>query len=285
MTPLRKRMIHELELHRKSPRTVEAYVKAVAQLAQHYGRSPDLVTLEEIRDFLHYLITERKLAFSSCNQKLAGIRFFYLHVLGQEKFDLRVPAKRSGKLPEPLSRGEVERLLRAPLNARHRVLLMTCYATGVRASELVHLRVEDIHAERMQIHVREGKGLKDRYTLLSPRLLEQLRTYWQTYRPQPWLFLRHDGSGPLPVATAQRVYYSAKQRAGIQRGHGIHTLRHSFATHLMEAGVDLPTLQRLLGHTALSTTAKYLHVTNKHLRSIASPLDLLAMPESSILTE
>jgi integrase/recombinase XerD len=268
MTPMRKRMIHELELHRKSPRTVEAYVAAVAQLARHYGRAPDQITLDEVRNFLHHLIVERKLAFSSCNQKLAGIRFFYREVLGQQKFDLRVPAKRSGKLPEPLGRGEIERLLKAPLNAKHRVLLMTCYATGVRASELVHLRVEDVHSERMQIHVRQGKGAKDRYTLLSPRLLEQLRAYWRTYRPQPWLFWGRDRTGPLPVATAQKIYYAAKRRADIQRGHGIHTLRHSFATHLMEAGVDLPTVQRLLGHTSLATTAKYLHVTSKHLRGV-----------------
>ena len=285
MTSLRKRMIRELELHRKSPRTIEAYVTAVAQLAGHYGRSPDRITLEEVRDFLHHLIAERKLAFSSCNQKLAGIRFFYRQVLGQEKLDLRVPAKRSGKLPEPLGRREVERLLKAPTNAKHRVLLMTCYATGVRASELVHLRVEDIHSERMQIHVRQGKGAKDRYTLLSPRLLDQLRAYWRTCRPRPWLFLGRDGHGPLPVATAQKIYYAAKRRAGIQRGHGIHTLRHSFATHLMEAGIDLPTLQRLLGHASLATTARYLHVTSKHLRSVRSPLDLLRMPEPTDAVE
>jgi integrase/recombinase XerD len=285
MTPMRKRMIHELELHRKSPRTVEAYVTAVAQLARHYGRSPDRISLEQIREFLHYLIVERKLAFSSCNQKLAGIRFFYRHVLGQKKLDLRVPAKRSGKLPEPLGRREIAHLLEAPGNAKHRVLLMTCYATGLRVSELVHLRPQDVHSERMLIHVRQGKGRKDRYTLLSPRLLEALRDYWRAYRPQEWLFFGRDRTGPLPVATAQKIYYAAKRRAGIQRGHGIHTLRHSFATHLMEAGVDLPTVQRLLGHTSLATTAKYLHVTSKHLRGVRSPLDLLRMPEPTEIAE
>jgi len=278
-------MIHELELHRKSPRTIEAYVTAVAQLARHYGRSPDRITPEEVRDFLHHLIAERKLAFSSCNQKLAGIRFFYRHVLGQEKFDLRVPAKRSGKLPEPLGRREIARLLQATTNVKHRVLLMTCYATGLRVSELVHLRPEDVHSERMLIHVRQGKGRKDRYTLLSPRLLEELRDYWRAYRPHEWLFFGRDRTGPLPVATAQKIYYAAKRRAGIQRGHGIHTLRHSFATHLMEAGVDLATLQRLLGHTSLATTAKYLHVTSKHLRGVRSPLELLRMPEPTEIAE
>lgn len=285
MTPMRKRMIHELELHRKSPRTIEAYVTAVAQLARHYGRSPDRISVEQIREFLHHLIVERKLAFSSCNQKLAGIRFFYRHVLGQEKLDLRVPAKRSGKLPEPLGRREVERLLKATGNAKHRTLLMTCYATGLRVSELAHLRPEDVHSERMLIHVRQGKGGKDRYTLLSPRLLEELRDYWRAYRPQEWLFFGRDRTRPLPIGTAQKIYYTAKRRGGIQRGHGIHTLRHSFATHLMEAGVDLPTLQRLLGHTSLATTAKYLHVTSKHLRGVRSPLELLRMPEPTEIAE
>jgi integrase/recombinase XerD len=137
----------------------------------------------------------------------------------------------------------------------------------------------------MLIHVRQGKGAKDRYTLLSPRLLDQLRAYWQAYRPHPWLFLGRDRSRPLPVGTAQKVYYAARRRAGIRRGHGIHTLRHSFATHLMEAGVDLPTLQRLLGHTSLATTARYLHVTSKHLRGVRSPLDLLQVPEPTDLAE
>jgi site-specific recombinase XerD len=251
----------------------------VAQLAAYYGRSAERIGLEEVRDFLHYLITEKKLAFSSCNQKLAGIRFFYREVLGWERFELRVPAKRSGRLPEPLGRNEIARLIEAATCRKHRVLMMTCYAAGLRVSELVHLRLEDIHSPRMLIRVNQGKGRKDRYTLLSPRLLEELRTYWRAYRPRPWLFPNRTGTEPLPVATAQRIYYTLKDRAGIEHGHGIHCLRHSFATHLMEAGVDLPTLQRLLGHTNLATTAKYLHVTSRHLESVRSPLDLLRMPE------
>jgi len=278
MTSLRQKMIRELELHRKSPRTVEAYVTAVAQLAGHFGRSPESISLEEVRSFLHYLITQRKLAFSSCNQKLAGIRFFYREVLGQPDFNLRVPAKRSGRLPEPLSRSEVSRLLEAAANSKHRVLMMTAYAAGLRLSELVHLRPEDIQSERMLIHVRQGKGCKDRYTLLSSRLLAELRGYWRAYRPRGWLFVGRDGGSPLPAGTVQKVYYHLKERAGIRHGHGIHSLRHSFATHLLEAGVDLPTIQRLLGHSSLATTAKYLHVTSKHLRGTRSPLDLLRLP-------
>lgn len=279
MTPLRQQMIRELELARKSPKTIEAYVTAVAQLAAHYRRSPEAISLEEVRGFLHHLITARKLAFSSVNQKLGGIRFFYRHVLGRDDFALKVPAKRSGRLPEPLGRSEVARLIAATRNAKHRVLLMTCYAAGLRVGELVRLQPTDIHSERMLIRVDQGKGRKDRYTLLSPRLLEELRAYWRAARPGAWLFPGGDRSGPLPVATAQRVYYTAKARAGITHGHGIHSLRHSFATHLLEAGVDLPTIQRLLGHTSLATTAKYLHVTSRHLQGTASPLDLLRLPD------
>jgi integrase/recombinase XerD len=285
MTSLRKRMIRELQLHRKSPRTVEAYVAAVAQLATHYGRSPEKISPEEIRDFLHHLITTRKLAYSSVNQKLAGIRFFWHEVLRHTKLDLRVPAKRSGRLPEAFSRNEIARLIDAATSAKHRALMMTCYASGLRVSELVHLRVEDIHSQRMLIHVRQGKGHKDRYTLLSERLLDELRAYWRATRPQPWLFLNRTATGPMPAATVQKAFYAMKKRAGIQRGQGIHCLRHSFATHLLEAGVDLPTLQRLLGHTSLTTTTRYLHVTSRHLRSIRSPLDLLRMPERTDVAE
>lgn len=282
MTPLRKKMIRELELRRKSPKTVEAYVIAVAQLASHYHRSPERIGLEEIREYLHYLITKRKLAFSSCNQKLAALKFFYQQVLGWQDFDLRVPAKRSGRLPEPLSREQVARLLvAAEYNLKHRTLLATTYAAGLRVGELVRLRPKDIHSERMLIRVDQGKGRKDRYTLLSPKLLSQLRDYWRLYRPGEWMFPGQPPTGPLYITSAQRAFYKAKQVAGITHGHGIHSLRHSFASHLLEAGVDLPTLQRLLGHTSLATTAKYLHVTEKRLASTGSPFDLLRLPEAT----
>lgn len=261
MTPLRAKMIRELQLHRKAPKTAEAYVTAVAQLGRFCGRSPEKISLEEVRDFLHHLITVRRVAYSTCNQKLAGIRFFYREVLGQQDLQLRVPAKRSGRLPEPLSRGEITRLLDATRNTKHRVLLMTTYGGGLRVSELVRLKPRDIHADRMLIRVDRGKGHKDRYTLLSPRLLEELRAYWRAYRPQAWLFEGAQAGRPLAVATAQKVFDHAKERAGVQHGNGIHSLRHSFATHLMEAGVPLPVIQRLMGHSCLSTTAKYLHVT------------------------
>ncbi len=282
MTPLRQQMIRELELQRKSPRTIVAYVSAVEQLAAYFRRSPDQIAVEEIRGYIHSLVTQRKLAYSTCNQKLAGLKFFYRQVLGREDFDLRVPAKRSGRLPEPLSRNEVARLLAAAqYNRKHHVLLMTAYAAGLRVSELVRLRAVDIHSERMLIRVNQGKGRKDRYTLLSPKLLSELRDYWRWYRPSEWLFSGHQPAAPLTIGSAQRAYYKAKKLAGITRGQGIHSLRHSFASHLVESGVDLPTLQRLLGHTSLATTATYLHVTEKRLAQTGSPLDLLRFPQTT----
>jgi integrase/recombinase XerD len=285
MTPLRQRMIRELELQRKSPLTVKAYVKAVAQLAQHFGRSPDALSVEDVRDFLHHLITQKKVAFGTCNQKLAAIKFFYRHVLGKKDFSLRVPSKRATRLPEPFSRGEIAKILNATQNLKHRALLMTAYGGGLRVSELVRLQPADIHSERMLIRVNQGKGRKDRYTLLSQRLLDELRTYWRAYRPQPWLFPGRNPTRPLPANTAKKIFTAAKQRAGIQHGHGIHSLRHSFATHLMEAGVALPVIQRLMGHGSLSTTAMYLHVTSQHLAGVRSPLDLLRLPEDKDVAE
>jgi len=279
MSPLRQRMIYVLELHRKSPHTIKPYVTAIAQLAQYYNRSPDQISADEVRDFLHHLITVRDLSTSTCNQRMAAIKFFYRHVLGQADFQLQVPLQPTGRLPEPLSRNEVTRLISAATNPKHVALMMTAYGGGLRVGELVRLKPADIHSDRMLIRVNQGKGKKDRYTLLSPRLLRELRKYWLAYRPVNWLFTNRNNDGPLPVGTAQGAFEELKKRAGITHGHGIHSLRHSFATHLMEAGVPLPTIQRLMGHTKLATTAKYLHVTSKHVEGIHSPLDLLRLPD------
>jgi site-specific recombinase XerD len=273
-------MIRELELQRKAPGTVSGYVKNVEELALYYGRSPDKITREEIRSYLHYLIVEKKLSYSSCNHKIVAINFFNREVLGR-KLDLKVPMKKSEQLPEPFSREEVAQLILAARNPKHRVLMMTAYSAGLRVSELVRLRPEDINSQRMVIRVVQGKGRKDRYTLLSERLLSELRSYWRQYRPEKWLFDGQVCGNHLPRQTAARAYYGMKERAGIVRGHGIHTLRHSFATHLLEAGVDLRTIQILLGHKSFSTTLKYLHVTKKHIQETQSPLDLLRLPQSN----
>jgi integrase/recombinase XerD len=278
MTPLRKRMIRELELRRKAPGTVSSYVKAVEELARYYRRSPDRISTEEIRSYMHFLIVEKKLSYSSCNHKIVAINFFFREVV-RRKVELRVPMKRSGHLPEPLSREEVARLIAAAENQKHRVLMMTAYSAGLRVSELVRLKPQDIHSDRMLIRVNQGKGRKDRYTLLSQRLLGELRAYWRESRPELWLFPNQTRTDHMPTCTPARAFYRLKRRAGITHGHGIHTLRHSFATHLLEAGVDLRTIQILMGHTSLNTTVKYLHVTEKHLEQTKSPLDLLRLPK------
>jgi site-specific recombinase XerD len=272
-------MIRTLELHRKSEKTIDAYVRAVEQLAVFYHRSPDQISTDQVRDFLHHLITVRKLSYSSCNQKIAGINFLQRHVLGRTGFHLKIPIKRSGRMPEPLSRSEISRLLAAARNLKHRVLMMTTYCGGLRVSELVALKPQHLHSDRMLIRVNCGKGHKDRYTLLSPRLLTELREYWSAYRPTTWLFTNRRDSGPLSAGTALQTFNDLKKRAGITHGRGIHSLRHSFGTHLMEAGVPLPTIQRLMGHKSLDTTALYLHVTAKHVDGIHSPLDLLRIPD------
>jgi site-specific recombinase XerD len=273
-------MIRVLKLHRLADETVTAYVAAVADPARFHNRSPDQLTREQIRDYFHDLITVKQRSFSTCNQKLSGINFFYRHVLGQADFHLKIPHKRSGHLPVPLSRSEISQLFDATANLKHRVMLMTTYGGGLRSCELVRLEPHDIHSTRMLIRVRQGKGRKDRYTLLSESLLEQLRLYWSVYRPQRWLFENRSG-GAIAKGTAQSMFRQVKQRAGITRGHGIHCLRHSFATHLMEAGVPLPTIQRLMGHKSLTTTAKYLHVTSQHVAGVRSPIDLLRMPDEA----
>lgn len=278
MTPLRQKMIRELELQRLEPSTVNQYVSAVVGLAQFYHRSPDKISCEEVRDYLHYLLVDQKLAAPTINCRVVAIRFFYRRVLGLKDFQLDVRCKRPGKLPEPLSREEVGRLFDATSNLKHRVLLMTTYGGGLRGSEVVRLQPRHIHSDRMLIRIEQSKRNKDRYTLLSQSLLEHLRGYWREYQPGEWLFPNATKTAPMSADNARRMYYRIKARAGIKHGYGIHTLRHSFATHLIEAGVPLPVVQLLMGHSKISTTMKYIHVTQKHLSSISSPLDLLCLP-------
>ena len=278
MTPLRQRMVQELELQRKSKHTTKAYLLAVKQLAEHFGKAPDDISLDEVRQFFHHLIVKRKLAATSVNVKLSGIQFLYRRVLKRPKFDIGIDRKRSGKLPTPLSRSEIKRLFDVTVNPKHRVMLMTVYGGGLRVSEVVRLRVDDICSDRMLLRVQQGKGRKDRYTLLSQSLLQELRQYWRLWRPSPWLFPnRHNV--PLSTSSLQIVFNQAKEKAKLTRGKGIHCLRHSFATHLLEGGVGLAVIARLLGHRHISTTTRYLHVTNRHVQDIRSPLDLLRVPE------
>lgn len=277
MGALRQKMIEEMRLRNFSARTEQSYVSAMVGLARHYGRSPDLLSQDEIRSYLLHL-KERGLSPSSRNVAVSGMKFFYQQCLGWNEKQLFIPPrKRSWQLPEVLSQKEVERLLLATTKQRDRCLLMTAYATGLRVSELLRLKVSDIDSQRMVVRVEQGKGKKDRYTILSQQLLVELRSYWKAHCSKSWLFPNAKG-GPLSIDYAQRMYNLAKLKAGIQKGHGIHTLRHCFATHLLEAGVDLRTIQTLLGHASIESTQRYLQIRQPRLTTTANPLDLLRLP-------
>jgi integrase/recombinase XerD len=256
-------------------RTQEAYLAAVASLAKHYHQRPDVLSVQQVESYVRYLIEQRHLAPNSVGLAVFGLRFFYTVTLKRQPFALPLP-KGVKKLPEVLSRAEVARLLTSTATVRERALLMTTYGGGLRVSEVVRLRVSDIDAQRGMIRVEQGKGRKDRSTLLGPRLLAELRHYWQVYRPAPpWLFPQRGKAAPMNPATAQKLYYGAKRRAGVTKAGGIHALRHSFATHLLEAGTDLPTLQRLLGHDSITTTMRYVQVTQQRATAQGSPLESL----------
>lgn len=278
MSALRQRMIDAMVLRGFSVRTRECYVACVRALAKHYGQSPDRLDVPAIQAYLLHLINERKLAYASVNQAACAIRFLFRVVLGQPDTAFEIPmAKVPKRLPQILTREEVSRLLEGAHDLRARTLLTTTYAAGLRLSEVCHLQVSDIESspERMCLKVRQGKGGKDRYTLLSPRLLDILRLYWRSARPRRWLFTNRTGDVPIDPCSAQRMYHAARQAAGIAHQGGIHCLRHAFATHLLEGGVDIHTIQRLLGHGHLSTTLRYFHLAQAHLTSTTSPLELL----------
>jgi site-specific recombinase XerD len=283
MTPLRANMMQQMQLHRLAPGTQTAYAKAITDLAGYYWRSPDQLTPDEIRAYLHHLLVDRQLAWSTCNVTAAAIRFFYVNTLGWTPFYLNLPPRKApSRLPQVLSVEQCHRLFASTLNPKHRALLMTTYSAGLRVSEVVRLQVSDIESDRMLIRVNQGKGNKDRYTLLSTRLLADLRAYWKLERHKPWLFPAHDPKRHMPSSTAGKIYNQARRRAGIEHGAGIHTLRHCFATHLLDSGVDTRTIQALLGHRSLKTTDRYLHVSRQRLAKVRSPLDLLCFPEANL---
>ena len=280
MTQLRTRMIDSMILRGMSEKTQGSYVRSVAQLASFYNRSPDQISDEEVQAYLLHLIRTRRLSWSSCNVAVYGLRFFYHQTLHREKTTFHIPGPRKpSRLPEILSREEVARLLTRTSRPRYRALLMTVYSAGLRVSEVVHLQLRHIDSDRMTIRVEQGKGAQDRYTLLSDRLLVELRNYWRLERPRPWLFPQRLRPRPMDCSTAQRIYVAAKKRAGINKFGSIHALRHAFATHLLEAGTDLHTIQRLLGHRHISSTMRYLHLARRHGTERCSPLDLLDLPE------
>jgi len=280
MGALRKQMEDDLVVRGMSPRTLESYTGAVSALAKHYGRSPDRISAQEVQRYLLYLIQEKQLAWSSCNIALSGLKFFYRVTLKRSEAQFELPTPRQPqKLPQILAPEEVMRIIESAPNPKHRAILVTTYAAGLRLSEVCHLKVSNIDSARMTIHVELGKGAQDRYTPLSPRLLTELRRYWVLYRPKTWLFAARHPDLPVLPHTVQRVFKRAKARAGVTKECGIHGLRHAFATHLLEAGVDVPTIQHMMGHSHISSTLRYFHLARKHLGQVPSPLDILPRPE------
>lgn len=275
MSALRRQMQADMVQRGMAKRTQEAYIGSVAKFAQFHGRAPDEISAEEVQRYLLYLLQERRLAHSSCNIVCSALTFLYRVTLKrQTAFELPRP-KVPQRLPQILSREEVAAIFEHTTNLKHRAFLMTTYGAGLRLMEACHLKVADLDSGRMTIRVEQGKGAKDRYTLLSPELVKELRRYWIAHRPKLWLFPspRHPQLPMLPKS-AQRLYHAAKARAGITKDGGIHALRHAFATHLLEAGTDVHTIQRLLGHGSLSTTQRYFHLAQQHLSGSAA-VDLL----------
>jgi site-specific recombinase XerD len=267
-------MIRAMELRNLSKQSKKAYLNAVSGISRYYRKSPDQLTKEMIEDYLLYLKNEKQCALTTVGTAITGLRFFYIHVVGNEQLAPSCKfAKTPSKLPSVLSQKEIFRIIEATDNLKHRVMLMATYSAGLRASETLALKSDHIDSERMLIKV-TGKGSKQRYSLLSKKLLPELRNYYKQYRPKVYLFPSPKKNTPLGYEAIRAVYEKARKKADVKKGAGIHTLRHSFATHLLEAGYDIRKIQVLMGHTRLSTTIVYLHVSRKTLSAIPSPLDL-----------
>lgn len=283
MTRLRQTMLEELERRNYSQSTTHTYIHAVEDFARYFDHRPDQLGPEHIRQYQAQLFSKQKLAPSTVTQRLAALRFFFVKTLHKPWSASETPyPKKVIHLPEILSQDEVARLIDAASTPFHRVLLMTLYGTGVRRAELTNLKVSDIDRQRMVIHVQGGKGRKDRDVMLSVKLLEALRQHWRDLRRKPslWLFPGnrwHTGMKPIDTKVPWQACQRAAKRAGIAKGVHPHTLRHCFATHLLEAGADLRTIQVLLGHRDLEETTIYLHLSQRHLNATPSPLDSLAL--------
>ena len=283
MTSLRQRMLDDLRLRNRSPYTQRAYVDNVAWFARHFGRSPEDLGPKEIRAYQIYLTTERRLAPSSVTVAVSALRFLYRITLKRPwVFDDVIPMPRRPRfLPVVLSPDEVVQFLGGVKALKHRTLLTTCYAAGLRISEAVHLTVPAIDSHRMVLRIAPGKGQRDRYVMLSPTLLEVLRSWWPVHRPAHWLFPGASPDLPIRAGTVREACRVASRRAGLAKQVTPHSLRHAFAVHLLEAGTDLRTIQLLLGHRSLDTTARYLRIATSAVCATPSPLDLLPPPPGS----
>jgi integrase/recombinase XerD len=287
VTHLRKLMLEELQRLNYSEETIRSYIHGVEDFSRRFNCAPDRLGPRHIREYQAELFQKRKLSSGSVAVRLAALRFFYTKTLRRAWSVANTPyPKRTHRLPAILSQEEVAQLIDAACPPFHRTLLMTLYATGARCAELTHLKVSDVDHKRMMIHIQGGKGRKDRDVMLSPKLLEELREHWHRLRRKPrvWLFPGshdHCADHPIDTKTVWHACHNAAKRVRIEKAVHPHTLRHCFATHLLEAGADLRTIQILLGHGDLKETTLYLHLSQRHLNSTASPLDLLTLKDRS----
>ena len=281
MGPLRQRYIDDLRLKNFSSKTIKVYVAAVAKFAKHFGRSPDQLSQEDVRAYLIHLM-DRGLARSTAVVARNALRHLYTNTLGRPDCLEKLPRpKREQRLPVVLSREEVQRLFAAVTNLKQKSLFMVAYDAGLRLSEIINLRIEDLDSERMAIRIRQGKGKKDRYARLTAGLLDMLRKYWKAYRPKTLLFPGATPDKPYDLATPGQLLKKACRKAGITKRVSMHTLRHTFATHLLEAGTNLRVIQQLLGHERIQTTCLYTHISLEELREAPSLLDPLEAPTAA----
>jgi len=283
MGKLHEKMKMDLELKNFSPRTVKCYLSQMRAYAAFFKQSPDELNEQHIREYLHYLIKDKNSSQAVVSQAYSALKFFYTTTLGRGWDTQKLPRSRaSRRLPTVFSLEEVSAMLAAVRNLKHKSILTTIYSAGLRVGEAVELKPDDIDSKRMLIRVRQGKGRKDRYTLLAESTLDLLRTYWSVYHPEHWLFPGQKENKPIDRSTVRRVFKTACAKAGIRKQASVHTLRHSFATHLLEDGVDLFHIQRLLGHSTAQTTGVYLHVTHQSVaRQIKSPIERLPQPAAA----
>ncbi|MBU1183499.1 MAG: tyrosine-type recombinase/integrase [Proteobacteria bacterium] len=276
MGEFRDRFERDLQIRGYAENTVKQYVYCVRNLVKHFMRPPDELSVDDINDFQLHLTKERQVAWATFNIYVFAMRFFFLQTLKKDWEITAIPYQKTGrKLPEILNGPELNALFKAVANIKHRAILMTTYSAGLRVSEVVHLQVSDIDSQRMVIRVEQGKGCKDRYVPLSKALLPVLRQYWKAARPPVWLFPGQHPDMPLTRSSVERVFKKAKKNACITKSVTVHSLRHSFATHLLEKGTDIRTIQRLLGHRSLSSTQIYTHVAKNYVNRAGSPLDTL----------
>ena len=283
MTPLRQNMIEAMQQRGFSPRTHKSYLAAVRDFARYFKTPPDQLQTEHLQKYFSYLVQERHLSGASCRLSFHALRFLYLQVLHWEQFDVPIQyPKLAQKIPELLTRQEVRQIITACDNAKHRMMLLTCYGCGLRVSELVALKVRHIDGERKLLRVEQGKGAKDRAVVITPGLLDQLRRYWLAYHPRLWLFPKSNTSElHLSISTPQKVFKNAKNKTGIEKIGGIHSLRHAYATHQLENGLPVHKLQQQLGHRNMQSTLRYVHWVSGYQDGLMSVSDLVGKLEVS----